>query len=46
MRLYAMVWDPNAMVWDSNAIYTMRCQCYAMVYVVKDMPELTVIRKQ
>lgn len=39
MILYAMVWDSNAMEWDFNAML-----CCAMTYVVKDMPDLTVIR--
>lgn len=45
MRLHAIVWDSYAMVWDSNAIiWNFNVMlCYAIVYVVTDMLELTII---
>lgn len=39
MHRYAKEWNPNAIVWD---FYVMLLNSNAMVYVEKDMVELTV----
>lgn len=44
MRLYAMVWDSSALVWYSNAMLWV-FKCYAMMYGIKEILELTVWRK-